>query len=36
MDPPEAPTAISNLASRSMMTGVMEDNGRFPGSKKQY
>jgi hypothetical protein len=31
MDPPEPPIAISNLESLSIIVGVMEDNGLFPG-----
>lgn len=34
-DPPEPPTANSNLPSLSTMTGVMDDKGRLPGAKKE-
>lgn len=31
MEPPEAPTAISNLESRSMIVGTQDERDRFPG-----
>lgn len=34
-DPPDPPTANSNLPSLSIMTGVMDDKGRLPGAKRK-